>query len=322
MTITTLMYPLQATDIGQVVAYGRIAERFQVRLWIGQSMQIETHTLFSYLCGMGVNASFGTSVVLTPLRHPYLAAVEARSIAALSGQPFTAGFGPSGSGFQAGIYGKVLRKPVAETGEFVGKVRALLDGGQITAALPDAPSIELLPLDTPPVEVGMGVLRPAMATEAGRRADSAITWLTPASWIDGQLIPAARKGAEEFGRPTPRFVVVVQVAVTRPGRDMQRIAFFGTRQHLSLPHYVNMLQQSGLPVVHGDPETSSKALLDGGVVVTGSPEEIAEQLSAWHDAGADEVILNTSGVLVAAGLGEALRDADDILAAVAARDGR
>ncbi|WP_406171050.1 LLM class flavin-dependent oxidoreductase [Streptomyces sp. NBC_00996] len=319
MPKTTLLYPLQSADVGPMAAYGRIAERFGIRLWCGQSMQIETHALFAALTGMGVQVSFGTSVVLTPLRHPYHAAVEARSIAALSGQPFTAGFGPSGTSFQTNMYGARLDKPVAHTVDFVTKVRALLDGTPVAMA-PGGPEMELLPLDdTPDIEVGMGVLRPAMARAAGRHSDAAITWLTPPGLLSDHLVPAADKAAREADRKAPRFVTVVQVAVTRPGRDMDLVAYNGTHQHLSLPHYVDMLQRSGLPVVHGDPTASARTLLDAGVVVTGTPDDIAEQLTVWHDAGADEIILNTSGVLITAGLGEALRDTTDILTAVAER---
>ncbi|MGN5381198.1 hypothetical protein ACQ4WX_40780 [Streptomyces lasalocidi] len=100
---------------------------------------------------------------------------------------------------------------------------------------------------------------------------------------------------------------------------MNLVAYNGTHQHLSLPHYVDMLQSSGLPVMHGDPATSARTLLDAGIVVTGTPDDIAEQLTTWHEAGADEIILNTSGVLTTAGLGEALRDTTDILTAVAER---
>ncbi|MBP0458699.1 LLM class flavin-dependent oxidoreductase [Streptomyces bomunensis] len=313
------MYPLQSADVGPMAAYGRLAERFGTRLWCGQSMQIETHALFAALAGMGVQVSFGTCVALTPLRHPYHAAVEARSIAALSGQPFTAGYGPSGASFQANIYGAELEKPVSHTVDFVTKVRALLDGTPVAMA-PGGADMGLLPIDDlPGIEVGMGVLRPAMARAAGRHADAAITWLTPPGLLADQLVPAARGAAAEKGRATPRFVTVVQVAVDRAGRDMDRIAYHGTHQHLSLPHYVDMLQRSGLPVVHGDPAASARTLLEAGVVVTGKPDEIAERLTAWHSAGADEVILNTSGVLTTEGLGEALRDTTDILTAVAQR---
>uniref|UniRef100_A0AAU2VQT6 LLM class flavin-dependent oxidoreductase n=1 Tax=Streptomyces sp. NBC_00008 TaxID=2903610 RepID=A0AAU2VQT6_9ACTN len=317
MPEATLMYPLQSADIGPMAAYGRLAERFGVRLWCGQSLQIETHTLFAALTGMGIQVGFGTSVALTPLRHPYLAATEARSIAALSGQPFTAGYGPSGADFQTNIYGTRLERPVAHTVDFVNKVRSLLDGTP-TVMAPGGSQMELLPIDDlPEIEIGMGVLRPAMARAAGRHADAAITWLTPPGLLADQLVPAARKAAQETDRTPPRFATVVQVAVTRPGRDMHQIAYRGTHQHLSLPHYVEMLKQSGLPVVHGDPAASSRTLLDAGVVVTGTPQSIAEQLTAWQRAGADEIILNTSGVLIAAGIGEALRDSADILNAIA-----
>jgi hypothetical protein len=42
----------------------------------------------------------------------------------------------------------------------------------------------------PHVEVGVGVLRERMAMLAGRRADVAITWLTPIRYLDQVLLPA------------------------------------------------------------------------------------------------------------------------------------
>jgi hypothetical protein len=57
------------------------------------------------------------------------------------------------------------------------------------------------------------------------------------------------------------------------------------------------------------------------VFVSGTPVDIARELERYHEAGVDEVVLNPCGVLLAEGTGAALRDVEEIAAAVALRQG-
>ncbi|MFD0480771.1 hypothetical protein ACFQ0B_81275 [Nonomuraea thailandensis] len=163
----------------------------------------------------------------------------------------------------------------------------------------------LPPLRHPPVEVGAGVLRPGMARAAGTRADTAITWLTPPSYVKDVLAPALGTG--------PRIVTVVHAAVARPGRDPAHLAHLAAGAHLQAAHYTGMLRAAGIDADPSDTRAGARALVSSGLFVTGTAAQVAGRLAAYHAAGVDEVVVNTAGVWLAEGPHAAVRDAEEIL---------
>jgi alkanesulfonate monooxygenase SsuD/methylene tetrahydromethanopterin reductase-like flavin-dependent oxidoreductase (luciferase family) len=294
------------------------------RLWLCQSFKAETHQVAAHLAGMGHTVPVGTSVTLLPLRHPYEAAVQARSLALLTGRPVVAGFGIGSPGFVAGLTGRPYGSPRTAVGDYLRSVRALLDGERVEHEGPHHHLHGALPpLGHPRVEVGAGVLRPGMARTAGAAADVAITWMTPPGYLAGVLRPAleegalrrAGQGAGTLPARAPRVATAVHVAVTGPGRDPRRLALAATREHLRVPHYADMLRRAGVRVDPHDPAATADALLESGVVVAGTPEEIADRLTEYTAAGVDEVLLNPSGVLLTEGVHAAVADLEEVLAA-------
>ncbi|WP_433175450.1 LLM class flavin-dependent oxidoreductase [Actinoallomurus sp. CA-150999] len=286
------------------------------RLWMGESLLLESHQTFAYLTGRGLRPPVGTSVSLMPLRHPYKAAIEARSIAALTGQPTVAGFGPGAARLVGALRGAPYESPLTATREYMTALRALIDGRssqlpgtyfQLHTGLP--------PLEHPPVELGLGVLRPAMAHLAGQVADVAITWLTPPEYLRNELIPALRKGAEEAGRRAPRVIAVIQVASAAASRDPRRLAELATRAHVAGPHYADMLRRAGVDLDGKSPLGVGAALIHHDLFITGSPDTIAGALERYTDLGVDEVILNTAGVALDEGLQVAWDECAAILTA-------
>ncbi|MBT2446173.1 LLM class flavin-dependent oxidoreductase [Streptomyces sp. ISL-43] len=322
----SVMYPAMPADIGDVLPYARVAENTSGRrLWLGQSFTIETHTVFAALTGMGLDIGFGTAVTLMPLRHPMTAAVNARSIAALSGHSYISGIGPGGQELQRRVNGAPYEKPVTAARHYVRMMRTLLDGKLATGD--DGPweteGVELSAMDTPPVEIGLGVLRPAMARLAGQAADWAITWLTPLSYLGERLLPVMAQAARDAGRPgPPRVASVVHCALTRPGRDLRQIALKAVGPHLSSPHYTDMLRQAGIPVDRTDPATGARLVIEHGLFATGDADQIAATLAAYHDAGVDDVIVNVCGLHMHEGPGAAIRDLAAITTAFARRGER
>ncbi|MEU9046541.1 MULTISPECIES: LLM class flavin-dependent oxidoreductase [unclassified Kitasatospora] len=322
MPTTSVFYPVMPFETGSVSSYARLAETTSARrLWVGQSLNIESHHMFAALAQSGMDLAYGTAVTVMPLRHPLTAAVNARSVALLSGRTYVAGIGPGAAALQRNMLGAPYAKPVTATRQYVTMMRTLLDGK--CAVEPDGPwatdGLELPDVDAPPVELGLGVLREPMARLAGQIADWAITWLTPPAYLAAQIGPTLAAAAREAGRRTPRIAAVVQCAVTRPGRDLAEIAHHAVRNHLSTQHYTNMLNQAGVPVDPADPRTGARLLVEHGVVVTGTPDEIAARLAEFYTIGVDEVVVNVGGVHIGEGPGAAVRDLSAILAAVERR---
>ncbi|MEU8776214.1 F420-dependent peptide dehydroalanine reductase LxmJ [Streptomyces sp. NPDC048606] len=311
-----VLYPLQPDHPELVAPFASLVRRTGARrLWMCQSFKAEPHQVLAHLAGQGLDTPVGTSVTLMPLRHPYEAALQARSLALITGRPVVAGFGIGNPGFVSGLTGSPYASPRTAVRDYLSSVRALLDGETVAH---DGPYHQmhgaLTPLDHAPVEVGAGVLRPGMARTAGEVADVAITWMTPPSYVEGTLVPALEEGARE--RPArPRIATAVHVALTRPGRDPRRVALAAAGSHLEVPHYADMLRRAGVSVDPHDPTATADALLGGQVVLTGTAREIAEGLDAYRRAGVDEPMLNPSGVMLTEGVPAAVADLEEILAA-------
>lgn len=320
LTTPAILFPDQPIHPTPLCAFAELAHKADARrLWMGQSLRVETHQALAYLAGAGLRVPVGTSVTLMPLKHPYAAAIEARSLSALTGHPVVAGFGASTPGFVRALTGHPYSSPRTAAHEYLTIVRDVLndgsaeihhDGDYHTVTAPPVFPMD----DAPGGEVGAGVLRPGMAATAGSVADVAITWMTPPDYLRTTVVPALDAGSLSSGS-RPRLATVVHVAVDRPGRDFPRIAETAASGHLRAAHYTDMLRRAGVAAYPDDPASGAAELVRNGVFVTGSPEEIVTELRRYQQVGVDEIILNPAGILFTEGLEAALTDLGEILSA-------
>ncbi|MBK1787977.1 LLM class flavin-dependent oxidoreductase [Prauserella cavernicola] len=290
--------PLMPTRVEQVLPFAGLAQWSRAgRMWFGQNLTVETHLVFAAAAAAGFRVPMGAGVTLTPLSHPFAAALQARSVAVASGHPFVAGFGPGSRDFQRSVLGAPYASPLTAVREYVEAVRALLagepmdhDGDYVSGhlRLPFVPA--------PPVEIGLGVLRPRMARLAGCVADVAITWLTPARYLRESVVPELCAGAAAAGRPRPRLVTVIPVCLAAPDREPAEIALAGSEPHLRASHYRDMLRRSRIDVDEHDLAATASRLVAGGGFLAGTVEELVSQATEFAEAGVDELVLNLSGV--------------------------
>ncbi|MFF3307932.1 LLM class flavin-dependent oxidoreductase [Streptomyces sp. NPDC002952] len=267
------------------------------RLWTGQSLLIEPHSALAHAAGAGARIPMGTSVTLMPLRHPFQTALQARSLASLTGQPFVAGLGTGPEPFVRSLRGQSYESPLTAVREYATIVRALL-AGEVVDLVGEYHAMggALVPMDTPRVELGLGVLRPRMAELAGELADVAITWLAPPSYLAEVIVPALARGAERANRHRPRVTAVVHVSLDAPGRDHERIVLAASQAHLQAPHYADMLRRAGIEVDPRDLPKTAARLLDSGTAAVGGADDILRTVAAYRAAGADEVVLSAIGI--------------------------
>jgi alkanesulfonate monooxygenase SsuD/methylene tetrahydromethanopterin reductase-like flavin-dependent oxidoreductase (luciferase family) len=310
----SVLLPIVPTRAEQAAPFAAFVQWRGARaLWQGQVLLNEQHQIMAQLSGLGMRVPFGLGVSLMPLRHPVQAAIEARTLAAASGHPVTAGFGPGARVFQRMALGAPYASPLTACREYLTIVRALLDGREIdqsgeyfsyTGSIPASPA--------PPVEVGLGVLRPGMARLAGEVADVAITWLTPPSYVRDVIVPALTEGARAAGRPVPRVVSVVAMAAAAGSRVPREAVAAGSSGHFAMPHYQDMLERAGVGVVPGDPVATADALIAARGALTGSTDDIRAGITAYHEAGADEVVVNGAGVAMVEGPRAVLHDLEPL----------
>lgn len=319
MTAHSVLIPFLPRRPEQILPYaGLVHWTHAERLWQGQSLMVEPHHGFVHAAGSGFRVPTGLGVTLMPLRHPYEAALQARSLALATGHPVVAGFGPGAPSLQRALLGAPYRSPLTAAREYLTAVRGLLAGEHVRLqgeyVTVDA---QLAPFPSAPVELGLGVLRPAMARLAGEVADVAITWLTPASYLRDTVLPALREGAAKAGRPVPRLTAIVPLALTRADRTPGEIAWASNSAHLRLPHYTDMLRKSGIGITGTDPEADARLAVEGGAFLSGDAEGLVARLREYEEAGVDEIVLNVTGVANLYGPQAATEELKAILSALA-----
>ncbi|MEU6481289.1 LLM class flavin-dependent oxidoreductase [Streptomyces sp. NPDC047017] len=319
MTEYSVLMPFLPRRPEQLLPYAALVEWTGARrLWQGQAMNIEPFQGFVSAAGAGFRIPTGLGVTLMPLRHPYEAAHQARSLAMATGEPVVAGFGPGGRSFQASLLGAPYRSPLTAVREYLTVVRELLAGrtvdfqGEYYSC-----RAGMTPAVAPRVELGLGVLRPAMARLAGEIADVAITWLTPASYLEGTVLPALREGAAAGERPVPRLAAIVPVALARPEREAHEMVLASNSPHMRAPHYIDMLRKAGIDIAGMELPDAARRMVEGGAFAHGDVGDIVARLDEYRKAGVDEIILNLTGVFNAHGAKAAMDDLKTILAAVA-----
>nr|WP_201748925.1 LLM class flavin-dependent oxidoreductase [Micromonospora acroterricola] len=320
MTDYSIMMPFAPRRPEQLLPFAALTQWSEATcLWQGQGNVGDTHVSFSYAAASGFRVPMGTSVNLMPFLHPYDAALRAQTLAVATGHRVVAGFGPGGASLQRGTLGAPYRSQLGAVREYATIVRSLLETGKVNHQGEFfSCGMELGTFPRPPIEIGLGVLRPRMAELAGEVADVAITWLTPASYLRETVVPALRRGAERAGRPMPRLVAIVPMALRESGRDPVDLALNSNSGHMRLPHYIDMLSRSGIDVdMADDPRASGRALVEGGAFLYGDHEELTQGIKEFSAAGADEVAFNLAGVCVTYGARTTLGELETILGNVA-----
>lgn len=118
----------------------------------------------------------------------------------------------------------------------------------------------------------VAALGPRMCRLAGAQADGLLlNWLTPEH--ARQSITWVRKGADEAGRPMPRIMAYVRVALGAQARERLQIE---AERYESVPHYAAHFQRMGV------------SALDT-CVAGNTPEEVQVGLSGWNGV-VDEVV--------------------------------
>lgn len=258
------------------------------RLWLGQSVALDTAAAVSYSAGTGRRCPVGIAVNVIPMHHPLALTQSLRAIAEATRHDVTACFSAGDPVAQQRFTGRRYASPLTAAREFLTVLRGLIDGEHVRHDGKYFPLDARMPARPSPhrVHLGLGVLRPGMARLTGELADLATTWLTPPDYLRDVIVPALQQGADSAGRARPRLVSPVHAIVAAPGRDAARLAEAAIGKHLRTPSYRTMLEQSGQGEVL---ERGHTAALDSGLVTYGSPDDIARRVAEVATAGADEV---------------------------------
>ena len=220
----------------------------------------------------------GTAVLQTYTTHPVLQANRIAAAAASMGRPgFTLGIGPSHEPVIEGLYGLPYGTVGRHTEEYVTLTASLLRGDAVTFEGEELTLRGVQPRSVPqPVSVLVSALGPRLLRVAGQHTDGTILWMGNARSIETHVAPRIGKAAADAGRPAPRIVAGLPVAVHDDVDEARAVAAKQFAMYGTLPNYQRVLAKGR---VAGPAEAA----------IVGSEDAVATQIEALFAAGATDV---------------------------------
>lgn len=229
----------------------------------------------------------GTAVLQTYACHPVLQAARAAAVATAIGGSgrFSLGLGPSHPQIVRKQLGLPYTKPGQHTEEYVRIVAPLLRGERVQF-IGEEFQVDAGPLasasDTG-APVLVAALGPPLLRVAGAFSAGTLLWLANAVAIERHVAPRIRQAAAEAGRPGPRIVAGLPVAVHDDTAEAKSVAAQLYARYGTRPSYRRILEHGG-------------ATQPADVVITGDERSVTAQVRALFEAGATDVRLEPFGV--------------------------
>ena len=220
----------------------------------------------------------GTAVVPTFPRHPVVMAQQALSAQALARGRFALGIGLSHQIVIEGMLGFSFAKPLSHMREYLAVLAPLVRSGSVSYTGTEyRVTAQVAVPGATPCPILVAALAPRMLALTGRVADGTITWMTGPRTIREHTVPTIGEAAAKAGRPAPRVVVGLPVAVTRDAAAARASAAHGFQIYGSLPSYRAMLDREG-------------ASGPADVAIVGDESAVGEQLTRLGEAGATDFL--------------------------------
>jgi F420-dependent oxidoreductase-like protein len=233
------------------------------------------------LAGRATSAiELGTAVLVTYTCHPVLQASRANAIASAIGTPgrFTLGIGPSHRVVVESRLGLSYDTPGEHTEDYVQILAGLLRGEPVSFAGSQF-RVDAGPLPLPAgaeIPVLIGALGSRLLRVAGAYTAGTILWMANATAIETHVAPTIRKAAADAGRPAPRIVAGLPVAVHDDVAEARSAAARLYHAYGELPNYQRILS-------HGKIAGPAEA------VIVGDEDSVTAQVQALFEAGATDV---------------------------------
>jgi len=222
----------------------------------------------------------GTSVLQTYTCHPVLMAVRAAAVVAAIGAPgrFTLGVGPSHRPVIEDMFGMSYNSPGRHTDEYTQVLTQLLRGEAVSFAGEEFRVNAAPPAlaDGVAVPVLVSALGPRLLRVAGQYAAGTITWMANARAVEEHVAPRIQAAASDAGRPPPRIVVGLPVAVHDDVAEARAAAAEQFVIYGQLPNYQRILERGGVSA-------------PAEAVIVGDEASVTAQVEALFAAGATDV---------------------------------
>jgi F420-dependent oxidoreductase-like protein len=222
----------------------------------------------------------GTAVVPSQTRHPMAMAQQALTTQIACGGRFTLGVGPSHHWIVSGQLGLPYDRPARLMSDYLDVLAASFAGPGSVDVDNESYCVHS-PVDVTDafdVPILLSALGPAMLRLAGERAGGTILWMADERAIGDHVVPRITAAAAGAGRPAPRVVAGVPVALCSDNEvgDARAYASEALGHADFSPNYVRLLE-------HGDAEDV------GDTMAAGDESAVLARLRRYRDAGVTDL---------------------------------
>jgi F420-dependent oxidoreductase-like protein len=221
----------------------------------------------------------GTAVLQTYPCHPLLQANRVASVVDAMRRPgFTLGIGPSHEPLIRGVFGLSYDHPGRSTEEYVRSLTGALRGETVDFDGADwsAHTAGRMARVAHPVPVLVSALGPRLLRVAGELADGTVLWMAPPRAIESHIAPRVRAAAAAAGRPAPRIVAGLPVAVHDDEAEARSAAAASSTMYAGMAAYQRILELGG-------------AASPADAAIVGNERSVRAQLQGLLDAGATDI---------------------------------
>jgi alkanesulfonate monooxygenase SsuD/methylene tetrahydromethanopterin reductase-like flavin-dependent oxidoreductase (luciferase family) len=260
MTALRIGLPGFGTSIDSIVRQAQRAEADGfTSVWYASAVAGDPLAAMAVAGRETTTIELGTAVLQTYACHPLLQAQRAAAVAAAIGAPgrFTLGIGPSHRPVVEDVLGLDYGTPGRHTEDYVDVVAPLLRGD----------------VEVPLLVAALG---PRLLRVAGEKTDGTVLWMANARAIADHVAPRIRAAAAAAGRPAPRIVAGLPVAVHDDEDEARATAAEQFAVYGQLPNYQRIL-------THGGIARPAEA------AIVGDEATVADRIQALVDAGATDV---------------------------------
>lgn len=265
--------------IDDIVAQVQQAERDGFSTgWLANIFGMDAMTAIAIAGRASQRIELGTAVVPTYPRHPMAMAQQAMSTQAATGGRFALGIGLSHQVVIEMMFGLSFAKPFTHMKEYMATLAPLIRTGTVSHMGDEfRVNANLNVPGATPCPILLAALAPKMLALAGREGDGTITWMTGPKTLRDYTVPRINEAAAQAGRPTPRVVVGLPIAVTKNVAGARAAAGRSFQIYGTLPSYRAMLDREG-------------AAGPADVVIAGDESAVGEQLDQLDRSGVTDFL--------------------------------
>ncbi len=222
----------------------------------------------------------GTAVLPIQTRHPLIMAQQALTTDLACGDRLALGLGPSHHWIISDQLGLSYDRPARLVRDYLEVLTASVTGPGPVRVRNDSYAVDATidVAEAPTMPILLAALGNTMLRLAGERAGGTILWMADERTIADHVVPRITAAADGAGRPAPRIVAGVPVALCATGEvDRARRYASEVLGHAELsPNYLRLLE-------HGDARDV------GDTMAAGDEAAVAARLRRYRDAGVTDL---------------------------------